>query len=383
MSNVRDKIKKAILAINKRVFEREDIVEACFLALLAKEHIQLVGAPGSAKSLLARSVAAWLDIRNGKTHNPYFELTFSKTTKPEEIFGPVDVAGLQKSKYRRLVEGNTLPNSVVAYLNEVWKGSSAVLNGMLTVLNERRFHNGTDGVVDIPLRLAIVDSNEYPSGQELEALADRFLFRFHVDYLESDGRFLEMLKLGDDEPVVDDGDRIDAQDLVVADKEVAATTIGKDVELAVLKLKMKLEAEGHTVSDRRWKKSMKVLRAYAWLLDKTEVEMDHMAILGHILWFKPDSRSEIRTAVLDIAAPELSKVYDLTRTVEEIVGKWQTSTKSENLEQAKQLRELKGHLMKIQPKAGSRVAVLAADTLTKIDVNLKKIFERTTSPDTK
>src|SRR5205807_7865904 len=130
-----------------------------------------VGPPGAAKSLLLDSIMNW-------TSGKRFAILLTKFTVPEEVAGPISVRSLKDDHYRR-VTTSRLPEAELAFVDEIWKASSAILNTLLRMLNERTFEN--DGAsVPVPLRLCVAASNEWPSpetGKELTALLDRFLFR--------------------------------------------------------------------------------------------------------------------------------------------------------------------------------------------------------------
>ena len=122
----------------------------------------------------------------------YFQWLLTKFTTPEELFGAVSLRGLENDEYRRVTSGK-LPEAHIAFLDEVFKASSSILNTLLTIMNERIFYNGTEKV-RIPLISLFGASNELPSEEdELEALYDRFLLRYVVDYIKEDFRFLKML----------------------------------------------------------------------------------------------------------------------------------------------------------------------------------------------
>ena len=53
----------------------------------------------------------------------------------------------------------------IAFLDEIFKASSSILNALLTILNERKYHNGAE-VQDVPMQALIAASNELPTGQE-------------------------------------------------------------------------------------------------------------------------------------------------------------------------------------------------------------------------
>jgi MoxR-like ATPase len=171
-TGVRVKFAAARAEMASALIERDDEIDLVLTALIAKEHVLLVGPPGCAKSLLLDSLFRWV----GGTK---FSLLLTKYTVPEEVVGPVSLAGLKEDRYLRITAGK-LPEADFTYLDEIFKSSSAILNTLLRILNERTFDAG-DGVArKVPLKLCVAASNEWPSpetGKELSALFDRFCFR--------------------------------------------------------------------------------------------------------------------------------------------------------------------------------------------------------------
>ncbi|MGH7868327.1 MAG: AAA family ATPase, partial [Candidatus Dormibacteraceae bacterium] len=154
--------------------ERKEVIDGSLAAVLAGEHVLLLGPPGTAKSALVRAIA-------GAFGGTYFERLLTTFSTPEELFGPVSLKALEQDQFRRVVAGK-LPEAEFAFIDEVFKASSAILNTLLTLANERVFHN--DGApMQVPLVSLFGASNELPDGRELEALLDRFLARFEVGYL--------------------------------------------------------------------------------------------------------------------------------------------------------------------------------------------------------
>src|SRR5512134_3783944 len=152
--------------------ERRLHVRLALLAALAGEHTLLIGPPGTAKSELARRLhLAFEDAR-------YFERLLTRFSVPEELFGPLSISALEQDRYERQTAGY-LPQASIAFIDEVFKANSAILNALLTLLNERKFDNGA-GRIACPLISAIGATNEVPADEVGEAFFDRFLVRIPV-----------------------------------------------------------------------------------------------------------------------------------------------------------------------------------------------------------
>ena len=117
----------------------------------------------------------------------YFQWLLTKFSTPEEIFGAVSLKSLEQDDYRRVTD-HKLPEAHIAFLDEIFKANSSILNALLTLINERLFHNGRERVI-VPLITMFGASNELPDEDELTALFDRFMLRFMVDYIGEEFRF--------------------------------------------------------------------------------------------------------------------------------------------------------------------------------------------------
>src|SRR5580693_7428392 len=163
-------------ALEDRFLGKDEIVRLLLVATIAGEHAVLVGPPGTAKSALIRTFARLMQAR-------YFEYLLTRFTEPNEIFGPVDLAAFREGRYERRTEG-MLPEAEIVFLDEVFKSNSAILNALLTLLNERTFTSGGQ-VVRVPLLSAFGASNEVPTDETLTAIFDRFILRIRSDNLDA------------------------------------------------------------------------------------------------------------------------------------------------------------------------------------------------------
>jgi MoxR-like ATPase len=127
------------------------------------------------------------------TGGRYFEYLLGRFTEPSEIFGPVDLRRLREG-FVETETSNMLPEAEIAFLDEIFLGSTAILNTLLGILNERKFRRGHT-LLNCPLRLCVGASNTLPDDPALAAFADRFLVRVFIDPIP-DPRLEELLEGG-------------------------------------------------------------------------------------------------------------------------------------------------------------------------------------------
>src|SRR5580704_556689 len=169
-----------------RFLGKDEVIRLLLIAVIAGEHAVLIGPPGTAKSALLRTFARLLSAR-------YFEYLLTRFTEPNEIFGPVDIAAFREGRYERRTEG-MLPEAEVVFLDEVFKSNSAILNALLTLLNERKYASGGQ-IIRCPLISVFAASNEVPADETLTAVFDRFLLRVHSENLDA-YHFQDLLQRG-------------------------------------------------------------------------------------------------------------------------------------------------------------------------------------------
>ena len=174
--NVSSRLQTVGRTLDRAFLGKSETIRLMLISAIAGEHMILVGPPGTAKSALVRLFAKLIQAR-------YFEYLLTRFTEPNEIFGPIDIQAFREGSYQRRMEG-MLPEAEIVFLDEVFKGSSAILNSLLGVLNERIYTVG-GRVHRVPLITAFGASNEVPNEEDLMAVFDRFLLRVRSDNLDS------------------------------------------------------------------------------------------------------------------------------------------------------------------------------------------------------
>ncbi|OPY25351.1 MAG: ATPase RavA [Methanocella sp. PtaU1.Bin125] len=287
---MQEEIARARSALERTFKERSDEIICSLLATCAGEHVLFLGPPGTAKSQLARSVCEAVD-------GNFFYYLMTRFTTPEEVFGPLSLKALQEDDFRRKIDGY-LPAAHVAFLDEIFKSSSSILNSFLTILNERKFHNGREAI-DVPLIAAFGASNELPDAEDnLEALYDRFLLRCVVSPIQDEDNFREMLF--EDGVQGKGGVRLTVDQIREVQSNAQAVGIDDNVQRIILRARKELAQKGIVVSDRRWKKIVNVLRVAAAAAGRSRVDRSMAILLKHMAWDRPEQREYVRSLLVDL-----------------------------------------------------------------------------------
>ena len=322
---MKEEIESVVGCVAEGLYERKEIVAQTLLALLAGESVFLYGPPGTAKSLIARRVSKVFATEEGDIR--YFEYLMNRFSTPDEVFGPVSIAELKKDRYVRKTEGY-LPEAHIAFLDEIWKAGPAILNSLLTIVNERKFRN--DGKVqNAPLIGLVAASNEIPdAGQGLEALYDRFIMRLRVDPMserENFEKFLESESVGE-EIALKRNFRFAKAELAELSACVEKASLSKEVLDIIHAIRVQLAEAKIYVSDRRWKKGVKILKTAAVLCGRDEVLPVDAMLLASILWSKPEDVEKVgefvRRAVADNSPYQHAELDRLVDDLQQKEAAW-------------------------------------------------------------
>ncbi|WP_374778573.1 AAA family ATPase (plasmid) [Streptomyces sp. NBC_01310] len=299
--------------LSEHFFEREDVVRTLIVAMLARQHSLVLGPPGTAKSELARELTGRIQGAS------LWEILLSKFTVPTRMFGPIDVAALSRGEYRQIFDGRAT-TADIAFIDEIFKCSTAALNETLGFLNERLYHpeNGGSPVV-CPLISAITASNELPTGEDSAAIYDRLLVRMEVGYLADPSNFAALVRSAVTVPAQRTRTTIALEELQYAvSTAVPAVDVPDVIVDAVCTLRAALRRQELIASDRRWRQSVRLLQASAFLDGRTAVGEIDLAVLTHVLWDSPAQRPTVEREVLQMVNPDARVALDLADAIEEL-----------------------------------------------------------------
>lgn len=326
---VKPKITELLKRLNDGVFEKEDVIALTLLSAVAGESIFLLGAPGVAKSLIARRLK--YAFKDGSS----FEYLMNRFSTPDEIFGPVSIKQLRdEDKYQRVVE-NYLPSATVVFLDEIWKAGPSIQNALLTILNEKIYRNG-DVVIDpVPMKALISASNELPSkGEGLEALWDRFLVRIVVDGVQDKQNFNDMISksLNSYSDTVTELLKISNDEYNKWSKDIDNIEIPISIFNVIHIIRKYIDQHNKReenkdkqiyISDRRWRKTVRLLRTSAFLNDRNAVDLMDCFLIKDCLWNETEQIQTVSQFVKDaIQKHGYSLTLNLTDIKEELSEFW-------------------------------------------------------------
>jgi MoxR-like ATPase len=303
-------------------FERELEIEGILLATLSKTSCFFYGDVGTAKTFLIRNTSELLGLST-------FDILMSETTKPDAIFGPIDVPGLANGVQRTKYQGYA-PDSEILFFDEIFKANSTVLNPLLWLINEKQYRNGDEGIIECPVRATFAASNEVPSDEVLKAIYDRLLLRYEISYIKSSKNLKKMIESNLYGNEIEKPEKMTHEELDLLYSELKAIKVSEEIFDAVLRIKTQVEQVigiGQ-ISDRRLARAFRILQAKALLRNDDTVQITDLEVLSNLFWNTPDQIDRVTSVVL---AGVNASAADLSNYIRVVDGIWAKMLKSGNI----------------------------------------------------
>ncbi|NJO02200.1 MAG: AAA domain-containing protein [Bacteroidia bacterium] len=322
-----DKLNEVLAYAKQSFVGKNEIIDLLGIGLIAQENAFLLGPPGTAKSAIVRLLSDCLE--DGKN----FEYLLTRFTEPNEIFGPFDIRKLREGELVTNTEG-MMPEASLIFLDEIFNANSAILNSLLTALNEKIFRRGKE-TRKLPALMFVGASNTLPEDEALNALLDRFLIRVKSDYVDPD-RLEEVLLAGwqmETKPPTDRPIILAAE--IKTLQEQCRTINLSPIRKTYINLVHNLRSTGIKVSDRRAVKIQNLLAASALICGRQEAILSDLWVLKYI--WDTEEQIEILAGIVDqviqtdqspdthpqALANQLPNAEELVKEVQLLKNKWE------------------------------------------------------------
>ncbi len=419
---LRERMLAVMADVNAQVAEREELVEAIAIALLTRKNLFILGAPGQAKSYAINQFRARI------TGARQFERLLSKQTDEEQLFGRIDLSSLLpgsvpesvvsgdelyqrlRSKLECFVESlpgqkdtpaayellrahtsaledyraalaalhtgepsvNTagkIPETDIAFLDEIFKCNDGVLNSLLTALNERKYTN-EGRTYPIPTISFFAASNEIPNFNDpqekiLEALYDRLELKVVTDNIADRSKRLAVLA---DKQTGRSGEiaaSITLDELERMQAEVAGIPVPDAVNELADDILCQLRKDGIPVSDRKYLNYYPIAQAKAWLSGHAQVETQDLLALKNYLWQKPGERPVVESTLSRMCVnPMQDKVNSVRAMAMDIQAEFDANRADAGKPNAgsKALIKLRGELVRLYGEQQKLAASVQSDS---------------------
>lgn len=314
LSELRRKLTDIRKYVNSMVLEREAETDSAIVSILSGQSCLFIGDAGAGKTYHIELLCELLGLT-------LFDTLISQATKPDAIFGPPDIPALANGIQRWKTTGYA-PTADIVFFDEIFKANDVVLNPLLWFLNEHKFRNGDEGIIDCPLITTFAASNEVPTAKSDRPIYDRFLIRHDVRYIQSNKNMHKLLDLVQRQTEIEKPTPLTKTEIGVMKRLAQKVKFNHELWDVVIKIRDQVQnGVGVVISDRRLGKTVNVLKANAFLNNRNEVEEHDLEILANMFWDVPEQARKVRTIVLANSNVEKGDLLSYTETANSIYEK--------------------------------------------------------------
>lgn len=341
---IQEKFQKLTDEMSETHLERRELLRGLGIALIAKQHLLMLGPGGTGKSFLTRDLASriihdngdplWNEYADVPQFNGYFEKALDETSTPDEVFGPPDIKAMAEEGKTRRVYTGMLPEAIVAFLDEFFNSNGPTLHSIMPALNERLFHN--NGIpMRIPLWTCFMGTNKLNADEDYAALWDRVHLRFVVKYIQDRVSKAQMVRdaiereLRTEQP---EKTTLNLNDLRTAHEEAMNLEFSESARELFFDIHDALQHQGIIVGDRRVVQGAKGVLASAYLAGHDEVKAGDLDILQHYWWVVQDQIDATRQVVLSATNPGEKQALDMLDDLDKL---------NEDIKQTKDMDNMK------------------------------------------
>ena len=325
VADAQDRVHQIKAEVKAGRIERDEYVDALFDGIVSRQHVFVLGPTGAAKSDTLLDAARRVEVA-GSGHSAFFVAQMHQQMTLDELVGLWNFGELKhNNRYVRVTDG-MLPRARFAFLDEIDKASPSTVNGLLQMINERKFKNGAT-FEDIPLDTVVMASNREITEDELRPFFDRVPIRVVVEYVSED-RYRSLLRLAVERRklrrVAAVPTTVTEEQLTLLQDAACEIELPSEVEDALDALFREMAQRGLRQSDRKPFQFLPVLQARAIIEGRAEVDLDDLEVLRHILWESTDKRQEVARLVSKHANPPfLAEILEAADKAQSVYEGWQ------------------------------------------------------------
>lgn len=299
--------------MNKILIGRTSEIHALKLAVLTRQHVLLIGPPGTAKTKLATTFFSL--IRGGQV----FSAQFDKWMGPDDVFGPIDIKAYREEyKLKRSVKGMA-PTANFIFADELLDANPSLLRSMLGILNERKLIKA--GVeLFCPLHTCIATTNFSDSSEQLAAVLDRFLFRVEVSPMAWGDQREKMLKSTIAADKIKKPTALKLDDILLLSRAWKDVVVPKEMiallEQAASNYQVRVGKRGNKFTDRRLVLCLDVLKASAFLRGGSKVTEEDFDNLVYVFGINQNSEDLVAaTSAVEAAKQATLLIKETSKTL--------------------------------------------------------------------